>query len=319
MLFIIDTILRIEMEEFLMDFNTHNDYEQFYEGLKTMPLNVSLCDYEQHVHYNPEPIGPTHTTVEVEEDGEGNTITIVTSVTTHDDGSTSSIKVSTKRDENGTELGHETETVDTSGNINTQTVVKDEQGNDVVTSYVIDTSNNPEGTGEIIDPGDGIDTEFIPFDGTNGFVMRIAFYAKYADQPNPPIVQDPYDTSYHYHLLSAKRAVAPFYGLHIRFNSSSKSQINIGVMFSGDSSSTNLNYSVPSNGEFSYTFTYNPSITNTFVVYDNIAKKTLKTFTNKRFTDLSNMTITIGYAVMDDGTPFRYSNLTVREFSVSKL
>ena len=54
------------------------------------------------------------------------------------------------------------ETVDTSGNVNTQNIEYDNNGNEVVTGYNIDTTSNPNG-GETIQ--NGINTGVIVFDG----------------------------------------------------------------------------------------------------------------------------------------------------------
>ena len=170
-------------------------------------------------------------------DESGNTTTTTTTVITNEDGSSSSQSTSINYDAMGNEIGsseNETvvnsdgssesttinynengdptsqvnESVDTLGNEDTKNIEYDENGQQVVVEYTIDTSNNQTTGTQEIAGGDGVDTEFIPFDGTNGFELTIKFRTVKSEQPNPPIVVDTEDTSvnYHFNILGGKSA-----------------------------------------------------------------------------------------------------------------
>ena len=128
------------------------------------------------------------TTVNYDENGD-TTGSSANTTTNNTDGSSSS--TTTNYNAEGDPTDKQNQDIDSLGNQNTQDIVYNEDGDEVVTAYNIDTTNNPSGNGENI--SDGINTEFIPFDGTNGFELLFHFKAKYDDQPNPPIVPDTED------------------------------------------------------------------------------------------------------------------------------
>ena len=222
----------------------------------------------------------------------------------------SSVGLITNYDANGDETGHVGLSGDTEGNVNTRTVEKDNQGNDVVVGYNIDTSGN-EGTGyETIDSG--INTQFLPFVGTDGFAV-------YEDQPNPPVVPDTEDTtSLLYQLLGAKSPTSPYPGFLIRFTSADKNQLYCGYTMA-DGTKSNIGIAKTADGIYSLRVTYNPSSsTDKFVIYNKLTDTVIKSL-NKTFANLNDMEVTIGYAVNQQGQPYRYSTLDVYEFNISKL
>jgi hypothetical protein len=284
----------------------------------------------------------TETTI----DESGNTIITNTTVITNQDGS--SISMSDTYDENGnlasenhTEVNSdgsyhsetnnynengdlttgESQSGDTSGNVNTQSVAYDSGGNPTVTGFTINTDNNPSGGSVMY--GDGVNTEFRPFDGSNGFIIHMYFRSKRSEQPNPPIVPDTEDQqSLLYNLLGAKSAYRPWYGLYIRWQADNI--LRVGVTFSGDTSTTYIPFSGEScteqtTGLYDVTITYDPHAADyKFFVHDNLNNKTLGKY-RKSFMDLETMQLTIGYALNQEGNPYRYSNMEVYDFSVSKL
>lgn len=189
----------------------------------------------------------TETTTTTDESG--NTTTTTTTVITNEDGSSSSQSTSINYDALGNEIGsseNETvvnadgssesttinydengdptsqvnENIDTLGNEDTKNIEYNESGEPVVVSYTIDTSNNQTtGTQPISGGTGGVDTDFIPFDGSNGFEMIIKFKAIQENQPNPPVVVDTEDTSnnYLFNIMCAKSPNSPWPGIDIRW------------------------------------------------------------------------------------------------------
>jgi hypothetical protein len=154
-------------------------------------------------------------TVNYDENGD------VTGSTTNDttvnaDGSSTSS--TTNYNANGDPTDKTNTGIDTTGNIDTQNIEYDEQGNQTVTGYGIDTTAS-EGSGKEI-TGDGVNTEFVPFDG-NGFICHIKFRTVKTEQPNPPLVEDLDDPAtsknWLFNIMSAK-APAPVNGRYPGFD-----------------------------------------------------------------------------------------------------
>lgn len=241
----------------------------------------------------------------------------------------SSTNTTTNYNENGDPTSGSNNSTDVQGNSNTQEVTYDENGNTTVTAYTIDTSGNESGTGEEI-TGDGVNTEFVPFDGSSGFEMHIRFYSRKQDQPNPPIVEDTEDkgSNYHFTIVCAKDPVAPYPGFHIRWTLS-KTNYNSGNLVLGyrgrTGSATNRSLSLaPTTGDhanmYDFTIAYDPQLKkypSKFRCVDNLNGGALITL-NIDFNAL-NYECTLGYNINQSGQPYRYSNVTIHEFSITKL
>jgi len=286
----------------------------------------------------------SETTSETTTDESGNTTTIVTTVTEYEDGSSSEVIESVITDENGDVVGSsqsttetaadgsyegtttnydangdpvdgENVTGDTSNNVSTQSIEYDASGNTVVTGYEIDTSLNTGGTKSF--SGDGVNTEYYAFDVTRGFVLDIDFLIDYSQQP-------PGQNENHHNILTAKRATpSPWYGFQIRQSSTNK-YIQLGTQFSsGSNVNTTINHKTitGNTAEFSLTITYNPTAsTNSFVCYDNIKESNVYT-SNGKFPDIAELKylkVVIGYAMDENGDPYRYSNIDVKNFNLRR-
>ena len=155
-------------------------------------------------------------TTTINYDEYGNTTGSVKNETTNNaDGSSQS--VTTNYDANGDPTDKVNEDIDISGNIDTQNIEYNSNGDEVVVGYTIDTTNNQNGYKEIT--GNGVDTDFIPFDGSSGFELIIKFKAIQTEQPNPPIVTDTEDNSsnFLFNIMCAKGASSPYSGIDIRW------------------------------------------------------------------------------------------------------
>lgn len=209
------------------------------------------------------------------------------------------------------------EDVDTEGNNSTQNIEYDENGDPTVTGYDIDTSGSSEGEKEFNESG--VNTEFYGFDVTDGFKVHIHFTIDFAHQPAN---QD----ENHHNILTMKRATPePWYGFQLRQTGTTKSII-LGVQFStGSNTNTTIqpSRSISTNvAEYDIEIVYNPLLaTNSFVATDLINDRTIFT-SNRKFPDIAELqylTVCIGYALDENGDPFRYSNINVSEFSIIKL
>ncbi len=267
------------------------------------------------------------------------------SITTNTDGSSTSNTVTTNYDQEGNVSGSSENTTetnadgsysaqttnyngegdptdgsnasgDTSGNVNTQTVVYDESGNTAVTGYDIDTSGNPDG--EKTYNGDGVNTEYYAFDVTRGFVVDMHFTV---DCSNKPAGQN----ENHHNILTAKRASpSPWYGFQLRQSNTNK-YINLGTQFStGSNTNTKVNPAsiTGSTAEYNLRIRYNPTAgTDTFVCTDmttgNVVYRSNNVFPD--IEDLKYIKVTIGYAMDENGDPFRYSSIEVKNFSLRRL
>lgn len=238
----------------------------------------------------------------------------------------SSTNTTTNYNENGDPTSGSNNSTDVQGNSNTQEVTYDENGNTTVTAYTIDTSGNESGTGEEI-TGDGVNTEFVPFTGTDeGFELHIRFRSVKTEQPNPPLVVDTEDTSnnYHFTILASKDPVSPWPGFHIRWTLA-KNNYSSGNMYFGYKGKTGSSANRPlvvskNNNVYDFTIAYDPKLKkypSKLRCIDNLNGGATLAY-NIDF-DALNYDLTIGYNLNQQGQPYRYSNITVYEFSVTKL
>lgn len=266
--------------------------------------------------------GTSESTVIVNEDGSSSSNTVTTqydesgntigssenNTVTNTDGSYNSN--TTNYDENGDATDATNTTGDTEGNVDTQEV-EYENGEPVVTAYTIDTTNSSGGTKTI--NGGGTNTEYYAFDMTHGFILHINFRLFGNNQP-------PGQNENHHQILSMKRtSPQPWYGFQLR-HSNTASNIVHGTQFSGGSN-TNTNITIPSDGIFDITITYNPTAsTNNYICYDNRNKKNIYV-ASRKFPDIPELRyikVTIGYALDSDGNPYRYSNMDLFDFSITR-
>ena len=232
------------------------------------------------------------------------------------DGSSST--TTTNYNSEGDPTTTETLETDTDGNESVQNITYDENGNPVVSGYDIDTSNNPDG--EKTFDGDGVNTEFYGFDSVDGFVMRMHFTIDFTDQPAN---QD----ENHHQILCMKRATpSPWYGFQLRQSSTNK-YIQLGTQFEfGSNTNTRLNPTswIVENqiAEYDIQVVYDPTaFNNTFVATNMLNGNTIFT-SDYLFPDLPELrylTVCIGYALDENGDPYRYSNINVLDFSISKI
>ncbi len=258
-------------------------------------------------------------------DENGDTTGSTSNETTNNaDGSSSSS--TTNYNENGDPTDQQNVDTDTSGNVNTQDVEYDENGDPTVTAYTIDTTGNEAGTGEVIS-GDGVNTEFVPFTGTDeGFELHIRFRSVKTEQPNPPLVVDTEDTSsnYHFTILASKDPVSPWPGFHIRWtlakNNYSSGNMYFGYKGKTGSSANRALAASKNNNVYDFTIAYDPKLKkypSKLRCIDNLNGGATLAY-NLDF-DALNYDLTIGYNLNQQGQPYRYSNITVYEFSVTKL
>lgn len=248
-------------------------------------------------------------------DESGNTIgSTENQTTTNADGSMTG--QTTNYDANGDPTDGTNVSGDTSGNVNTQSLVYDESGNSVVNGYTIDTSANPDG-GKTYN-GDGVNTEYYAFDVTRGFVLDFHFTI---DCSNKPAGQD----ENHHNALTAKRASpSPWYGFQIRQSTTNK-YVQLGTQFAtGSNTNTKINPAglTGNTAEYNLKIIYNPTAsTDTFVCYD-MTNESIVYRSNNVFPDIEDLKyikVTIGYAMDENGDPFRYSNIDVKNFSIRRL
>lgn len=298
----------------------------------------------------------SHTVTESTTDPDDGSVTVTTTtVTTNSDGSSSTVSTATVMDTDGNVTGstktEETElpdgsstlsitkydsdgnptntlnnTKDSLGNSNTQNVRYDTDGKQIVTDYTIDTSGNETGSGETLDGGNGVNTGFIPFDGGEGFELHIRFRSVKSEQPNPPVVEDTEDkgTNYHFTILASKSAYSPYPGFHIRWtlNRNNYTRGNLQLGYRGKSGNTN-NRSLTlskNDGMYDFTISYDPMLKkypSKFRCVDNLNGGALQT-ANIDFDPL-DIEFTLGYNLNQQRQPYRYSNVTIYEFTIRKL
>lgn len=223
---------------------------------------------------------------------------------------------------------------DVTGNIDTQDIEFDENGDPTVTGYNIDTTAS-EGDGKEIE-GNGVNTEFVPFNfASQGFVMHIVFKSLAQDQPRPPLTPDTEDTgtNYLYTVLGAKTTAKVgniWPGFEMRWNipksnpnysDTSKCQLQFCRTLSGETSTTRTPFTTgcDENNVYDITVTYNPSLsTNKFIVRNNVTNANIQAVNKTLQSDL-DLEMTIGYSTDHNGDQIRHSNVTIYEFSVTKL
>ena len=287
----------------------------------------------------------SETETEIITDASGNTTTTTTTTTTNEDGSSSVITTTVVTDESGNTIGSSesnkdinsdgsfnatttnydsegnatdgiNQSGDTSGNVSSQEVEYDESGNTTVTGYQIDTSGNPDGTKEF--NGDGVNTEYYAFDVTQGFITDIHFVI---NSNNSPTGQN----ENHHNILTAKRSSpSPWYGFQLRQTLTTKT-ITLGTQFSTGS---NINTTIQpmsttgANLEYNLRIIYNPTVsTNSFICRNMATGQNVYT-SNGKFPDIDDLKyikVTIGYAMDENGDPFRYSDIDVKNFSIRRL
>ena len=228
------------------------------------------------------------------------------------DGSSSSS--TTNFDENGDPTDQQNQNKDTAGNISTQDI-EYENGQPVVTGYDIDTTAS-EGDGKSFNQ-DGVNTDYYAFDLTHGFVLNFHFTIDFTAQPAG-------QNENHHNILTMKRASpSPWYGFQLRQTSTNK-YIQLGTQFAtGNNTNTTINPNwITANkvGEYNLTITYNPTGENVFRCYNNLTNTEVYTSNNTfpDINDLKYLKVTIGYAMDSNGDPYRYSNINVLEFNITR-
>lgn len=287
----------------------------------------------------------SETTTDVVIDENGNATTIVTTVTENEDGSSYVEERTVITDESGNTIGSSESTTtnnadgsmtsqttnydangdptdgtnvsgDTSGNVSTQSIEYDESGNTTVTGYEIDTSDNPNGSKSM--NGDGVNTEYYAFDVTRGFIVDIAFTV---DMSNKPAGQN----ENHHNILTAKRASpSPWYGFQLR-QSTTNQYIQLGTQFStGSNTNTRIDpiSKTGNTGEYDLKIIYDPTLSTDSFVVINKANDTVVYRSNGKFPDIEDLKyikVTLGYAMDENGDPFRYSKIDVKNFSIRRI
>ena len=293
------------------------------------------------------------TEVETTTNEDGTTSQTITTTTTNQDGSSSSTSNTINYDENGNVTGssqnettnnvdgssrssttnydsngdptdQENILTDTVGNVDTQNIEYNDSGEPVVTAYTIDTTAS-DGQGKNI-TGDGVNTDFYPFDGGEGFEMHIRFRSVKTEQPNPPVVVDTEDTgsNYHFTILASKDPVSPWPGFHIRWTLAKKNYSSGNLYFgykgkTGNSANRALAIS-RNNDIYDFTVAYDPTLKkypSKFRCIDNLNGGATISL-NIDFNPL-DYGVTLGYNINQQGQPYRYSNVTIYEFSINKL
>lgn len=276
----------------------------------------------------------TNTEVNTTTDVSGNVITEISVITENSDGSFNS--TSTNYDEDGNALNTVNESGDTIGNVSIQEVDYDESGNSVVVGYEIDTTAS-SGAGKSF-LGDGVNTEFIPFADDNcGFICHIKFETERTEQPRPPIVEDTEDTgtNWLYNIMGAKSATqlptGGWPGFDIRWTlSKSQGTGKIQFRYTQSGSTTTASKDLTGKNEdgtasgntYDLTITYDPELvlptsrTKFSVTSANGCIQSIGT--NIVFAS-NNIDFTLGYALNMQGEPYRYSNVKILDFSITKI
>lgn len=278
-------------------------------------------------------ISETNSTTITQEDGSSET----SSTTMNQDGTSShmdavtnvdgsSSSTTTSYDANGDPTDRTNQDTDVLGNENTQNIIY-EDGEPVVTGYVIDTSGNTSGTGEEI-TGSGVDTEFLPFNGSAGvgFVLHIYFHTVKTQQPNPPLVVDTEDTgsNYLFNIMTAKSPFKPWRGFHIRWTLKktdyTSGNLEFGYTSATATSTSRSNITQQGDGNYDITVTYDPNKTvmsKKFTVRDN--RRSVNMVSNDTTFETNDLDFLLGYALNQQGDGYRYSNVTIYDFSIEKL
>ena len=218
-------------------------------------------------------------------------------------------------DENGDPTSTTNNEVDTSGNSSTQEIEYDDNGDPVVTGYTIDTTGS-SGEGKVIE--DGVNTDYYAFDPTRGFILDFDFTIDFAHQPAG---QD----ENHHNILTAKRAnPSPWYGFQFR-QSGTNTYIQLGTQFAtGSNTNTTINPigMVNKVATYSLRIVYDPTIASNNFICKNMLNDTVVFSASNKFPDieaLKYLKVCLGYAMDENGDPYRYSNITVHNFVIEKL
>lgn len=268
----------------------------------------------------------TSTTINYDENGNSTGSSDNTTVN-NTDGSSSS--TTTNYNSAGDPTSQVNNDIDTSGNSNTQNIEYDSNGDPVVTGYSIDTSNNTTTGSESLGGNSGVNTHFIPFDGTNGFELIIKFRTVKTEQPKPPTVTDTEDNSnnYHFNILGGKSAAkvgGKWPGIDIRWtlaknNYSSGDLLTRYQPASGNQTSIKITNNHKSNVYY-LKYVYDPSLeTKKMKIYNLWNSSTTTIGSSNDALGSQNLEITIGYALNMQGDPYRYANVDILEFNVTKL
>lgn len=280
----------------------------------------------------------TSTNTETTENEDGTTTTTTTTVVDNGDGSSTSTSESTTYDENGNvagsssnettnnadgssesvttnydangnETGHETQNTDTSNNVSTQVVEKDENGNDVVTEYTIDTSGNESGEGMSNEGDGGVDTQFIPFDGSTSWQLDITAYFKYSEQTFVS------SEGNHATLVNLMKEVSPWPGMVIRYEQSVGRSLRIIVDGSGARS---VSVTEPDDSIYSLRITYQNK---TVTVYNKNTESQVGSFSYDLDTfNMSDTTVRLFASYNPDtSSEWRYGTGRILDFSIKKL
>ena len=229
----------------------------------------------------------------------------------------SSTNTTTNYNANGDPVSGSNNETDTDGNLSTQTVIYDpEEGGTTVTGYTIDTSGNEDGEKNFNESG--VNTEYYAFDMTHGFILDFHFTIDFANQPAN-------QNENHHNILTMKRATpSPWYGFQLRQTSTTKSII-IGTQFmSGGNTNTTIQpMTLTGNvAEYNLKIIYDPTAsTNKFQCFnantDAVIFSKNDVFPN--IPELEYLKVTIGYAMDENGNPYRYSNINVKNFSIQRI
>ena len=300
--------------------NEINNFDNDNNGGMDIPSGYELEDVEKAVK-----------TIVDGVDENGDTTGSTTNNTTNNaDGSSQSS--TTNYDANGAPTDTTNMGTDTSGNVDTQNIEYDEQGNQTVVGYDIDTTAS-EGDGKEI-TGDGVNTEFIPFDDdNNGFICHIRFKTVISEQPRPPLVEDIDDsgTNWLYNVMSAKAPVpaanGKYPGFDIRWGISktNASSGDLRFRYAPINEGNQQKVLTPAADDmYDLTVTYDPQkvimnkkLTITSAL-GNLPDNNATIAVDKEFAAL-NMDFTLGYAIDSQGQPYRHAAVTIYEFSITKL
>lgn len=286
--------------------NSNVTIKTLYNGLPAT-LDVKLT-------YKSGTNSQTETTTTIDENG--NATTVATTVTQNSDGTTSTEKSTVLYNKWGYPVEKENENTDTEGNVSTQEIEYDQNGNEVVTGYSIDTSNGTDGSKTF--NKDGVNTDYYAFDLTHGFICNINFLIDFTKQPTG-------QNENHHNILTMKRAnPSPWYGFQLRHSNTNKSII-LGTQFStGSNTNTTISGNTTSTEnlyEYNLRITYSPSAsTNKFVCRNMLTNKNVYT-SNLTFPDIDELKylkVTIGYALDPNGNPYRYSNIDIINFDITR-
>ena len=268
-------------------------------------------------------------------DESGNTLETTETVTeVNSDGSFTG--ASTTYDSSGNPTESVNQSGDTSGNVETQQVTYDESGTSAVTGYEIDTTDS-QGQGKGM-RGDGVNTEFVPFcDDNCGFICHIKFTSEAASQPRPPIVEDTEDTgnNWLYNILCAKAATplptGGWPGFDIRWalsKSNGTGSIQFRYTQSGSTSTTSRTLNgkndagTASGNVYDLIITYDPEklLPNSRTTFSVTSPNgCISSIGTDVYFVSNNIDFTLGYATNMQGEPYRYSDVTIHEFSITKI